>query len=117
MQRLAARSAMVCSRRRLRTPAFVRYSKRNMEESAAQAGQRCFQADPRLRDRRQHRSRFENRKRRPHASRPPCILLTKCSNIKGSADVLLESAGITFEELQPVADAMERAAAKPRRKQ
>jgi len=33
-------------------------------------------------------------------------------NIKGSADVLLESAGITFEELQPVADAMERSGRK-----
>ena len=34
-------------------------------------------------------------------------LANKVQNIKGSADVLLESAGITFEELQPVADAME----------
>jgi 5,10-methylenetetrahydromethanopterin reductase len=28
-------------------------------------------------------------------------------NIKGSADVLLDCAGLTFEELQPVAEAME----------
>jgi len=34
-------------------------------------------------------------------------LANKVQNIKGSADVLLESAGITFDELQPVADAME----------
>jgi 5,10-methylenetetrahydromethanopterin reductase len=34
-------------------------------------------------------------------------LANKVQNIKGSADVLLESAGIAFEELQPVADAME----------
>jgi len=43
-------------------------------------------------------------------------LANKVQNIKGSADVLLECAGLTFEELQPVADAMEkggrRAAAK-----
>ena len=35
-------------------------------------------------------------------------LANKVQNIKGSADVLLKSAGLTFEELQPVADAMER---------
>ena len=35
-------------------------------------------------------------------------LANKVQNIKGSADVLLESAGITFEELRPIADAMER---------
>jgi 5,10-methylenetetrahydromethanopterin reductase len=35
-------------------------------------------------------------------------LANKVQNIKGSADVLLESAGIVFEELQPVADAMEK---------
>jgi alkanesulfonate monooxygenase SsuD/methylene tetrahydromethanopterin reductase-like flavin-dependent oxidoreductase (luciferase family) len=29
-------------------------------------------------------------------------------NIKSSADVLLQCAGLTFEDLQPVADAMER---------
>jgi 5,10-methylenetetrahydromethanopterin reductase len=29
-------------------------------------------------------------------------------NIKGSADVLLECAGLTFDELRPVADAMEK---------
>jgi alkanesulfonate monooxygenase SsuD/methylene tetrahydromethanopterin reductase-like flavin-dependent oxidoreductase (luciferase family) len=29
-------------------------------------------------------------------------------NIKGSADVLLDCAGLTFDELQPVADAMEK---------
>jgi alkanesulfonate monooxygenase SsuD/methylene tetrahydromethanopterin reductase-like flavin-dependent oxidoreductase (luciferase family) len=35
-------------------------------------------------------------------------LANKVQNIKGSADVLLQSAGLTFEELQPVADAMEK---------
>ena len=34
-------------------------------------------------------------------------LANKVQNIKGSADVLLESAGLSFEELQPIADAME----------
>ncbi len=35
-------------------------------------------------------------------------LANKVQNIKGSADVLLESAGLTFEELRPIADAMEK---------
>jgi alkanesulfonate monooxygenase SsuD/methylene tetrahydromethanopterin reductase-like flavin-dependent oxidoreductase (luciferase family) len=35
-------------------------------------------------------------------------LANKVQNIKGSADRLLECAGLTFEELQPVADAMEK---------
>src|SRR6202021_3980900 len=39
-------------------------------------------------------------------------LANKVQNIKGSADVLLECAGLTFDELQPVADAMERGGGK-----
>jgi 5,10-methylenetetrahydromethanopterin reductase len=35
-------------------------------------------------------------------------LANKVQNIKGSADVLLEFADLTFEELQPIADAMEK---------
>src|SRR3970282_433468 len=35
-------------------------------------------------------------------------LATKCQNIKGGADTLLELAGIEMEELAPVAEAMER---------
>jgi 5,10-methylenetetrahydromethanopterin reductase len=35
-------------------------------------------------------------------------LANKVQNIKGSADVLLECAGLTFDELRPVADAMEK---------
>ena len=35
-------------------------------------------------------------------------LANKVQNIKGSADVLLDCAGLTFDELRPVADAMER---------
>src|SRR5207247_2949953 len=35
-------------------------------------------------------------------------LANKVQNIKGSADVLLDCAGLTFQELQPIADAMEK---------
>src|SRR5437660_5383530 len=34
-------------------------------------------------------------------------LANKVQNIKGSADVLLDCAGLTFDELRPIADAME----------
>ena len=34
-------------------------------------------------------------------------LANKVQNIQGSADVLLDSAGLTFDEIKPVADAME----------
>src|SRR5258708_6804837 len=39
-------------------------------------------------------------------------LANKVQNIRGSADVLLDCAGLTFEELQPVADAMEKGGCK-----
>src|SRR5262249_9466103 len=35
-------------------------------------------------------------------------LANKVQNIRGSADVLLQSAGLTFEEIAPIAEAMER---------
>jgi alkanesulfonate monooxygenase SsuD/methylene tetrahydromethanopterin reductase-like flavin-dependent oxidoreductase (luciferase family) len=35
-------------------------------------------------------------------------LANKVQNIKGSADTLLECAGLTREEIQPIADAMEK---------
>lgn len=34
-------------------------------------------------------------------------LANKVQNIRGSADVLLQKAGLTFEEIQPIAEAME----------
>jgi 5,10-methylenetetrahydromethanopterin reductase len=89
------------------TPPFVRYSKKNMEEGAAKAGKDA--------------SRLilgsvivgsigrDSKKGKEGAREQAAMYLAnKVQNIKGSADVLLESAGITFEELQPVADAMER---------
>jgi 5,10-methylenetetrahydromethanopterin reductase len=89
------------------TPAFVRYSRKNMEEGARKAGK-----DPAglvlgsvivgsiARD-----SAKGKEGAREQAA---MYLANKVQNIKGSADVLLECAGLTFEELRPVADAMER---------
>src|ERR1700676_4335185 len=88
------------------TPAFVRYSKKNMEEGAAKAGKDASKlilgsviVGSIGRD-----SKIGKEGAREQAA---MYLANKVQNIKRSADVLLESAGITFEELQPVADAME----------
>ena len=89
------------------TPAFVRYSKKNMEEGAKKAGK-----DPSSlalgsvivgsigRD-----SKSGKEGAREQAA---MYLANKVQNIKGSADVLLESAGLTFDELRPIAEAMEK---------
>ena len=89
------------------TPAFVRYSKKNMEEGARRAGK-----DP---------SQLilgsvivgsvgrDSAKGKEGAREQAAMYLAnKVQNIKSSADVLLECAGLTFEELQPVVDAMEK---------
>jgi len=89
------------------TPAFVRYSRKNLEEGARKAGK-----DPANlilgsvivgsigRD--------SVKGKQGAREQAAMYLANKVQNIKGSADVLLQSAGLTFEELQPVADAMEK---------
>ena len=89
------------------TPAFVRYSKKNLDEGARKAGK-----DPAIlvlgsvivgsiaRD---------SAKGKAGAREQAAMYLAnKVQNIRGSADALLECAGLTFEELRPVADAMEK---------
>jgi alkanesulfonate monooxygenase SsuD/methylene tetrahydromethanopterin reductase-like flavin-dependent oxidoreductase (luciferase family) len=88
------------------TPAFVRYSKNNMEEGAAKAGKDAAKL---ILGAVIVGSIGRDSKKGKEGAREQAAmyLANKVQNIKGSADVLLESAGITFEELQPVADAME----------
>jgi 5,10-methylenetetrahydromethanopterin reductase len=89
------------------TPSFVRYSRKNMEDGARKAGK-----DPSklvlgsvivgsI-------SRDSTKGKEGAREQAAMYLANKVQNIKGSADVLLECAGLTFEELQPVADAMEK---------
>jgi len=88
------------------TPAFVRYSRKNMEEGARKAGK-----DPSQLvlgsvivgsiDRDSAKGKEGAREQ------AAMYLANKVQNIKGSADVLLECAGLTFRELLPMADAME----------
>jgi 5,10-methylenetetrahydromethanopterin reductase len=88
------------------TPAFVRYSRKHMEEGARGAGR-----DPAALDLGAvivgsvHRDRahgFEGAR-----EMAAMYLANKVQNIRGSADVLLQCAGLSFEELQPIASAME----------
>jgi 5,10-methylenetetrahydromethanopterin reductase len=89
------------------TPAFVRYSRQNMEEGGRQAGK-----DPRKLVLGSvivgsiHRDSAKGKEgAREQAA---MYLANKVQNIKGSADALLACAGLTFDELRPVAEAMEK---------
>src|SRR6202041_99272 len=89
------------------TPAFVRYSRKNMEEGARKAGKepsRLVLGSVIVGSIHRDSAKGKEGAREQAAM----YLANKVQNIKGSADVLLECAGLTFDELQPVADAMER---------
>jgi 5,10-methylenetetrahydromethanopterin reductase len=88
------------------TPEFVKYSRKNMEAGARKAGR-----DPSALDLGSvivgsinRNSRTGKEGAREMAA---MYLANKVQNIRGSADVLLRSAGLSFQELQPIADAME----------
>jgi 5,10-methylenetetrahydromethanopterin reductase len=89
------------------TPAFARYSKKNMLEGAAKVRRDastlalgCVIVGSIDRD--------SGKGKEGAREQAAMYLANKVQNIKGSADVLLDCAGLTFEELRPVADAMER---------
>jgi 5,10-methylenetetrahydromethanopterin reductase len=88
------------------TPAFVRYSKKNMEEGARKAGKDVSNLvlGSVVVGSIGRESAAGKEGAREQAA---MYLANKVQNIRGSADVLLECAGLTFEELRPVADAME----------
>lgn len=89
------------------TPEFVRYSRRNMEEGARKAGKdtsRLILGSVIVGSISRHSAKGKEGAREQAAM----YLANKVQNIKGSADALLECAGLTFDELRPVADAMEK---------
>jgi 5,10-methylenetetrahydromethanopterin reductase len=89
------------------TPAFVRYSRKNMEEGARKAGKDPSQLvlGSVIVGSIQRDSAKGKEGAREQAA---MYLANKVQNIKGSADVLLECAALTFDELRPIADAMEK---------
>ncbi len=88
------------------TPEFVRYARKNMEEGARKAGR-----DPGVLDLgcvivasvAEHRTSGREGAREMAAM----YLANKVQNIQASADVLLECAGLSRDEIAPIAEAME----------
>ena len=107
MQRLAGGISDGLLTASITTPAFVRYSRKNMEEGAARAGRNGggLAVGSVIVGSIGKNSASGKEGAREQAA---MYLANKVQNIKGSADVLLESAGLTFGELQPIADAMEK---------
>jgi 5,10-methylenetetrahydromethanopterin reductase len=89
------------------TPEFVRYSRKNMEEGARQAGKDASQLVlgsvivGSI-------SRDAKKGKEGAREQAAMYLANKVQNIAASADVLLQCAGLTFDDLSPIADAMER---------
>lgn len=106
LQRLAGEIGDGLLTASITTPGFVRYARANMEEGARAAGR-----DPSGLDLgcvivasvgEEH-----DRGREGAREIAAMYLANKVQNIQGSADVLLEQAGLTFDEIRPVAEAME----------
>jgi 5,10-methylenetetrahydromethanopterin reductase len=88
------------------TPKFVQYSRKMMEEGARKAGK-----DPAKLDLGSVivGSVGEDPKTAREGAREMAAmyLANKVQNIRGSADTLLECAGLNFDEIRPIAEAME----------
>lgn len=88
------------------TPAFVRYARANMEEGARSAGRDAAELD--LGSVVVASIGLDHDAGREGAREIAAMYLAnKVQNIRGSADVLLELAGLTREEIEPIAEAME----------
>jgi len=89
------------------TPAFVRYARERLAEGARRAGRDADDIDVGCTI---VASIDEDRDRGRDGAREIAgmYLANKVQNIRGAADTLLEKAGLTFDEIRPVAEAMER---------
>lgn len=107
LQRMAGAMTSGLLTASITTPGFVRYSRQIMEEGAKKASR-----DPAELDLGSVivGSIGTNPATAKEGAREmgAMYLANKVQNIRGSADVLLERAGLTFQELKPIADAMER---------
>ncbi len=88
------------------TPGFVRYAREKMEEGAARAGR-----DPGSLDLGSvivgSIDRDSRRGKGGAREMAAMYLANKVQNIRGSADVILREAALSFEEIRPIAEAME----------
>jgi 5,10-methylenetetrahydromethanopterin reductase len=106
MQRLAGSHSDGLLTASITTPEFVRYSRRNLEEGARKAGKDPAQLD--LGSVIVGSVHRDSRKGKEGAREMAAMYLAnKVQNIRGNADVLLRSAGLTFDDIRPIAEAME----------
>jgi 5,10-methylenetetrahydromethanopterin reductase len=107
MQRMAGEEADGLLTASITTPDFVRYSWENLAEGARAAGRDPAELD--LGCTLVASIDEDPRKGREGAREiAGMYLANKVQNIQGSADVLLEKAGLTADDIRPIADAMER---------
>ena len=89
------------------TPGFVKYAREAMLDGARQTGKDLSSLD--LGSVIVGSVNKDRAKGREGAREMAAMYLAnKVQNIRGSADVLLQKAGLTFEEIKPIADAMEK---------
>ena len=107
MQQLAGEIADGLLTASITTPGFIRYAKDNVRIGAARSGRSADSVDigstivasiDRDRDKGRDGAR----------EIAGMYLANKVQNIQGSADVLLDEAGLSFDEIAPIAEAMER---------
>lgn len=107
LQRMAGAHADGLLTASITTPGFIQYSRRNMEEGARQANKDPAQLDL-------GSVIVGSIDKDPATAKEGAremgamYLANKVQNIRGSADVLLQKAGLSFEEIKPIAEAMER---------
>ncbi len=107
LQRLAGSHSDGLLTASITTPEFVRYARGNMEEGARRASKDPAQLD--LGGVIVGSINRDSKKGKEGAREMAAMYLAnKVQNIRGSADVLLEKAGLKFEEIAPIADAMEK---------
>jgi len=107
LQKLAGSRADGLLTASITTPDFVRYARGNMEEGARRAGKDPAQLD--LGGVIVGSINRDAKKGKEGAREMAAMYLAnKVQNIRGSADVLLEKAGLSFEEISPIAEAMEK---------
>ena len=106
LQRLAGSHADGLLTASITTPAFIKLSREKMEEGARKAGKNPYSLDLGAvivgsvgED--------AGTAREGAREMAAMYLANKVQNIRGSADVLLECAGLSFDEIRPIADAME----------
>ncbi len=111
LQRLAGSHADGLLTASITTPDFIRYARGNMEEGARRAGKDSSSLD--LGGVIVGSINRDSKKGKEGAREMAAMYLAnKVQNIRGSADVLLEKAGLKFEEIAPIADAMEKSGRK-----